>query len=136
MSWIYLFIFLIIAEILNDETNSKIEVEEQDQVQAESTELKKEEDEQAESKIVNEEEIAIVVEEEKQEEVFESLEEKTRKGLKESFTYLLFVMDKIQSKSKSISSIHKSKLDWKSFTKKEKLEKKFEQNRKSGYLDK
>ncbi|KAL4456991.1 hypothetical protein ABPG74_014629 [Tetrahymena malaccensis] len=63
-------------------------------------------------------------------------EEKHRLDMKNRFQYLQKVMDKINSKSKSITSIHKSKLDWKSFTKKEKLEKKFEQNRKAGYLDK
>jgi len=64
-------------------------------------------------------------------------EERDRIDIKNRFLYLKTVMEKISSKSKNITSIHKSKLDWKSFTKKEKLEKNFEQNRKAGgYLDK
>ncbi len=42
----------------------------------------------------------------------------------------------IANKQKVINSIGKSKLDWKQFTKKEKMDKHFEKNRKSGFIDK
>ncbi|EAR99481.1 bucentaur or craniofacial development protein (macronuclear) [Tetrahymena thermophila SB210] len=128
---------------------NQMKFEESKNVKEEIIESKKEEPQEIIIEENNKEEVQEVqeVQEEKVEkvekvevvqEVIQQLgqEEKHRLDMKNRFQYLQKVMDKINSKSKSITSIHKSKLDWKSFTKKEKLEKKFEQNRKAGYLDK
>ena len=59
-----------------------------------------------------------------------------RQEIQKSLKYLKHVIDKISTRAKQINSLSKSKLDWKKFTKNEKIEKQLEQNRKAGYLEK
>ncbi|CAD8136517.1 unnamed protein product [Paramecium octaurelia] len=54
------------------------------------------------------------------------------KELRESFRYYREVIKKLTNKAKTINSVTKSKLDWKQYTTKEKLETQMEQKRKSG----
>ena len=50
--------------------------------------------------------------------------------------YLKLVLEKINTKSKNLNSIGKSKIDWENFARKQKLEQRLAQNRKNGFLDK
>ena len=46
------------------------------------------------------------------------------------------IIEKINSKAKSINALSKSKNDWQTFANKEKIDKQLEQNRKDGYINK
>lgn len=62
--------------------------------------------------------------------------EREKEMRRERARYLAKILEKINSKTRVINSMAKSKMDWKQFSTKQQLDKKFEQNRKNGYLEK
>lgn len=54
--------------------------------------------------------------------------------LENKYKYLNHVVAMLRSRYRNINSIYKSKMDWKSFVKKEGLEEKMNYNRKGGAL--
>ena len=50
--------------------------------------------------------------------------------------YVKELINILNTKTKNINSVVKSKLDWKQFAEKEKIQKELNRNRKDGYLEK
>ena len=61
--------------------------------------------------------------------------DKAEKDHKKRFQYANKVLEMLKNKARTITSISKSKLDWKSFVKENKMEKALDNNRKGGYLE-
>ena len=79
-----------------------------------------------------EKEVAMEVEELKRLEDPDVVERNT---LSKQYAYLNHVIFSLQQRYRNINSVHKSKMDWKNFVKKEGIEEKLNYNRKGGALE-